>query len=173
MSDNIVDEFDVLKKVHDLLDSLDEEAQIRVLNYVANRLGISTPRQIKGEEDHDAIEILKGTDPENGSVSSDFAEFAELYDEANPGTNPEKALVAGYWLQVVTGDESFSSQAANTELKNLGQGIANITDAINGLKNQKPALALQLRKSGSSKQSRKTYKITIPGIKRVEEMIGA
>jgi hypothetical protein len=33
------------------------------------------------------------------------------------------------------------------------------------------ALALQLKKSGKSKQSRKLYKLTVAGIKAVEAMI--
>jgi hypothetical protein len=56
-------------------------------------------------------------------------------------------------------------------LKNLGQGLANITNAIDGLRNQKPALVLQLKKSGKSQQARKTYKLTVAGIKAVEVMI--
>jgi hypothetical protein len=59
----------------------------------------------------------------------------------------------------------------NKELKNLGEGILNITSALDALKAQKPALALQLKKAGKSRQARKTYKVTVAGLKFVENMI--
>jgi hypothetical protein len=74
-------------------------------------------------------------------------------------------------LQVCQGAESFDAFSAHKELKNLGQGVGNITIAIDSLKSQKPALALQLKKSGKTQQSRKTYKITVAGINSVASMI--
>ena len=47
-----------------------------------------------------------------------------------------------------------------------------ITDAIDAMKNQKPMLILQLKKSGNSRQARKLYKVSYEGMKRVEGMIG-
>ena len=55
-------------------------------------------------------------------------------------------------------------------LKNLGHGIPNVTKALDSLKGQSPALALQLKKAGTSQQARKTYKITVAGIKQIEAM---
>jgi hypothetical protein len=40
------------------------------------------------------------------------------------------------------------------------------------LKSQKPALVVQLKKSGSTKQARKKYKLTTAGKKAVEQLIG-
>ena len=77
----------------------------------------------------------------------------------------------GYWLQVCNKAESFDSQRANTELKNLGHGVPNITKAIDGLKAQNPALALQLKKAGTTRQARKVYKITVAGVKAIEGLI--
>jgi hypothetical protein len=54
----------------------------------------------------------------------------------------------------------------------LGHGLINITAALDDLREAKPALVLQVGKSGKSRQARKTYKLTIAGIKSVEEMIG-
>jgi hypothetical protein len=75
-----------------------------------------------------------------------YGSFAELFDAAKPKSNGDKALVAGYWLQVCQGAENFDGQSANKELKHLGEGLANITNAVESLKTQKPALALQLKK---------------------------
>lgn len=108
---------------------------------------------------------------EEPTVAPKYAALAEIYDAARPTSNADKALVAGYWLQVCQGAESFDGFSANRELKHLGQGLANVTNAIDSLKGQKPALALQLKKSGKSQQARKVYKITVAGIKAVEAMI--
>ena len=94
-----------------------------------------------------------------------------MFDAAQPQTGAQKALVAGYWLQACEGAGSFDSQRANTELKPLGHGVANITAALDTLKTQSPALALQLKKSGTSQQARKTYKITVAGETAVKAMI--
>jgi hypothetical protein len=102
-----------------------------------------------------------------------FSALGELFDAARPQTNGQRALVAGYWLQVCGGANDLSSQAINTELKHLGYGILNITEALEDLKATKPAHAIQLRKSGTSRQARKTYKITEAGIRAVETMISA
>jgi hypothetical protein len=75
-------------------------------------------------------------------------------------------------LQVCQNAETFDGFTANKELKQLGKGMANITIAIDALRNEKPdARALQVGKSGKSQQARKTYKLTVAGIKAVEAMI--
>lgn len=100
-----------------------------------------------------------------------FGSLGELYAASSPKTNGEKALVAGYWLQTRGGAAELTGQAINTELKHLGHGVGNITVALDELKSSKPALALQLRKTGASQQARKKYKITEAGLKQVENMV--
>jgi DNA-binding PadR family transcriptional regulator len=63
------------------------------------------------------------------------------------------------------------AQRVNTELKQLGHGVSNITRAFDALKSQKPALIMQTRKEGTSKQARKKYKVTTEGKKAVERML--
>jgi len=121
------------------------------------------PTEDPDDDESDAV----ATAPQPVNYSS----FAELFDAALPKSNADRALVAGYWLQVCQGAESFGGQAVNTELKHLGEAIANITNALESLKTQKPALALQLKKSGKSQQARKSYKITVAGVRAVEAMI--
>jgi hypothetical protein len=117
------------------------------------------------DEETDEIEATQETPLEFGS-------FAELFDAAQPKTGYDKALVAGYWLQVCQGADSFDGFSANKELKHLGEGLPNITSSVDTLKAQKPALALQLKKSGKSRQARKVYKVTVAGVRAVEAMIG-
>lgn len=151
----------------------DDEARQRVLEYVAARLGlvaVASKRQSTGQMELDETETAQ--EAMDAAVSqTTFVTFAELFDAAGPKTTAERALVAGYWLQVCQGADSFSGQAANTDLKHLGQAVANITTAVDTLKNQKPALALQLKKSGKSQQARKSYKLTVAGVKAVEAML--
>lgn len=60
---------------------------------------------------------------------------------------------------------------SNKELKDLGHGVGHISEKFDALIKDKPSLVLQLKKSGSSAQGKKTYKLTNEGIKRVEAMI--
>ncbi|WP_151895465.1 hypothetical protein [Sphingomonas sp. NIC1] len=172
------DEFAAMQAVFSALKPLSEEgAQQRVMDYVANRLGLSIRAAAKaGTNQHTVIEDEPTEENEDVSVHApghlaSFGTFAELCDAAQPKTQSEKALVGGYWLQVCQSGESFDGFAINKELKNLGEGIPNITSALQALKAQKPALALQLKKSGKSRQARKTFKVTVAGIKAVEAMI--
>jgi len=91
----------------------------------------------------------------------------------NPGTESESVLVAAYWHQVVQGVEHLDSQSLNAGLKNLGHGVGNVTRACSSLMRQKPALMMQVRKSGSTKQARKRYRLTAAGIQRIREMLTA
>lgn len=169
------DEFLAMRAVFSALKGLpDDEARVRVLSYAASRLGLATGAQ-QAKSMHPVVEPTGDGEPQvptsATTTPSTFATFAELFDAAHPQSNADKALVAGYWLQVCEGAESFSGLAANTELKHLGEAAPNITNAIDSLKSQKPALALQLKKSGKSQQARKSYKITVAGVKAVETMI--
>jgi hypothetical protein len=176
MSDHKTDsdtEFSAMHAVYAALAPLDEDARLRVVDYIVARLEIS-PRSALPDPPADTLagsRNYEGTLKEEKAVGSKFGSFAELYDAAQPTSQAEKALVAGYWLQVCQGAESFDAFSAHKELKNLGQGVGNITIAIDSLKSQKPALALQLKKSGKTQQSRKTYKITVAGINSVASMI--
>lgn len=165
------EEFAAMQSVYKALEALGPEARQRVMAYNNSRLEIAKSTPVveivlaKGGGEKEVSETPK---QQNGAIK--YGSFAELFDAAQPSSNSDKVLVAGYWLQVCQSQDSWDSQSANTLLKNLGHGIANITNAIDGLKNQKPALALQLKKSGSSQQARKTYKVTVSGITSVETM---
>ena len=168
-TESLPSEFDVMRDVHARLLPLPAEAQARVLRYIADVLkveGLSRAPSVPSTG-----RVSAGVEQSAPVDSSRFKEFAELFDACSPNTNAEKALVAGYWVQVLGGAESFDSQSANTLVKHLGHAIPNITDALSTLIAQKPAPVLQLKKSGTSKQARKTYKVTTAGIKAVERML--
>lgn len=167
-------EFGAMQTVYTALQNLDEDARVRVLDYVTSRLGIASVEKAPVRQQHNGTQLDEEESAlgEEQEAAPKFGSFAELFDAAQPKGASDKALVAGYWLQVCQGSESFDGFSANKELKHLGEGLPNVTSAIDTLKAQKPALALQLKKSGKSRQARKVYKITIAGIRVVEAMIG-
>jgi hypothetical protein len=170
-NDKMPPEFAAQQTIYAALAPLDEPARKRVINYIIDMLEIptETPTMV-GQSDPDPQPNTAAIAAEQAKAPK-YSTLADLFDAAQPDTNVEKALVAGYWLQVCQGQENFDGQSANTLLKNLGHGLPNITNALAGLKSQKPSLALQLGKSGSSQQARKTYKITEAGIRKIEAMI--
>jgi hypothetical protein len=165
------DELDAMKKIAEALEPLDDAARARALQWASSRF-----RPTKGTTWLEAD--ARPTDSSAHTASSSvhtasvgpYTSFAELFDAANPITERDKALVAAFWIQCCENVSSFPSQLLNTLLKDLGHGIGNITEALTALKNEKPALVLQLKKSGTSRQARKTYKLTQEGAKRISAM---
>jgi hypothetical protein len=98
-------------------------------------------------------------------------DIADLYTAANPRTEAESVLVAAYWRHVTERTDALDSQTLNRDLKHLGRGVANVTRACSVLIQQRPALMLQVKKSGSTKQARKQYRLTAAGVQRAREML--
>ena len=107
--------------------------------------------------------------PERTIVS--FGEVAEMYHAVRPTTDAEKALAVSAWMQQSEGRDGIDSYSVNNSLKHLGYPIGNITRAFETLIIQRPALMIQLRKAGTTKQARKLFKVTDAGLKKVIEMI--
>lgn len=152
-------EIDAMQKVSGALSGLEESARARVLQWAAAKFNIAGNQQPQG--------VSQKAEDARGE---EFRDFADLFYAADPQTHAEKALVAAFWLTANAG-ESFPSQAINSLLKDLGFQLANITDALSQNMKEKPALVVQVRKSGNTKQARKLYKVTDAGTKRVNLMI--
>lgn len=148
-----------------IVEELQEDQRGRVIRYILERFNIAGASR--------SMKLPAGASQTEPPIDTptEFEDFASLVDATHPETDPMRALIAGYWLQVVQGAPSFDAQSANSELKNLGHPSSNITTALGALINQKPALVLQLRKSGNTKQARKSYKITESGIRKVRSML--
>ncbi len=161
-------EFDSLQKIFNALLPLAESARERVVKHVTGMLKMSPAA--KGEQ---ATELEQEADEERTriTVAPTVQNFAELFNAIDPQTAADKALVAGYWLQVCSGAESFDGQSANKELNHLGHRVTNITNALTALNSLRPALAIQLKKSGTSRQARKTYKVTTAGEEFIREKL--
>lgn len=165
-------EIDAMASVTTALADLDTDARGRVLRWAADRYSVSVPhgtaaggRAAEAEDDVTEAEIA--------AEAPTFGHFAELVNACHPKTDVDKALVAGYWFQSIQGRESFQSQELTRALKNLGHTIKNITDAVESNIQRKPARILQLAKSGSAKQARKTFKLTHEGLVFVQGMMAA
>ena len=107
--------------------------------------------------------------PSAGTLASDLPEY---FNGAQAGTSAEKALVVGAWFQQVQGITDFDGASVNRELKNLGHPSTNITRDFDDLMARKPKLVVQTRKSGSTKQARKLYRVTHEGLMDVSRMRG-
>ena len=101
------------------------------------------------------------------------ASSAELLAASHARTDAQRALVIAYWFQVGESRPDLDAMTLNRELKNLGHGVSNITGVLTRMMESRPQLVLQLKKSGSSRQARKKYKLTAAGRQRVESLLGA
>lgn len=156
------EELEVMGKIAALLQPLDGPARSRVLEWVRGALNVEA--LAGGGVPSRAVKPASQEDQK-------YSTFAELFHAADPKTEKEKALIAAYWTHKYSGVDQFGSQQINTELKHIGYRATNITDALSQLISERPNLVIQLTKSGTSKQARKTYKITDAGIRRVQEML--
>jgi hypothetical protein len=112
-----------------------------------------------------------GTGTVTSSHPRSHDSLPDLYAAVSPASDADRALVVGYWFQVLQGEQDLDGFQINKELKHLGHGVSNITTALSSLIERKPQLVIQTRKSGNSKQARKRYRLTDAGIKAVERMI--
>jgi hypothetical protein len=162
-------EIQVMMKVSDELAKLEPDAVARVLRWVADRHAVSG----LFESGRDGVAIENISAAKTSSSAGAFKDIAEFFYAVNPTTDAERALIVGYWLQEFQNELSLDAQKVNSELKQLGHGVTNITTALSNLIDRKPRLVIQISKSGKARQSRKKYRLTAEGIRRVHEMIEA
>jgi len=175
-------ELDAMRAVAVTLQPLDEGGRRRVLNWaIETYLGTlpptSRPANATAVTPSPAGQGSEQSDPPgpssngNGAGFSEFTDLADFFHACSPKTDADKALVVSGWLQWEEGQDGLDSFRVNTALKNLGYGIGNITRAFEVLMSIKPALMIQLRKAGTTRQARKTYRVTDAGQKRLRLMI--
>jgi hypothetical protein len=171
-------ELDAMRGVAAALSSLDAGGIGRVLRWAAEAFG-SAPAPFAPTAVLPSAPKLsyegRTTDSQvpTGSALTSFASIADLYAAAQPRSDADKALVVGYWIQILQGAQDFDSQSVNAELKHLGHGVGNITQAFGSLMTRKPQFVIQTRKTGTTQQARKRFKVTLAGQQAVERMIKA
>ena len=150
--------------VEGALEPLDPDARSRVLRWAAERFGATLPvgatRQGGGKQQQPATANI-----------DEPGDLGELYAQAGPTTETERALVVAYWVQAADSKGEFDSQTVNDHLKNLGHAVSNITRTFEDLKKRKPQLVIQIEKAGKSKQARKRFKLTAAGKEQVKRML--
>jgi hypothetical protein len=157
-------ELHALSAISSLLSELPGDSRARIVAWITSRfggLGIVRAHSDAG----DANQLTDS--------AREFPDVATLFVAARPSTGSEKALTVAYWLQECMGREEWEGFAINSELKHLGHGLKNVTDALNSLIEHKPQLVVQLRKSGKAKQARKRYKLTAEGTRKVRLMVSS
>lgn len=161
-------ELGAMERIAAVLDEFedgDSEARARVIQWVAARYGGPWPERTPQAQNPISSEAQK---PE---AEQTFDDLADLFVAAEPRTDQERALVVSYWLTESKGKGEFRSREVNSELKNLGYRVTNITSVFTRLMKRKPSLAMQTAKTGASRQARKRYKITRAGHDAVERMV--
>lgn len=156
-------EIEAMKVIADELAKLDEPGVRRVLRWAADAFGANA---VVG-----ANRMASSSADESAEPQTKYDSLADFYAATSPSTESDKALVVGYWTQILQGEAEFDAQSVNKELKHLGHGVGNITSAFDGLIKRKPQLVIQTRKAGTSRQARKLYKLTLEGQRSVEGMI--
>src|SRR5688572_23157323 len=125
---NFDPELHALTAISSLLADLSDDSQARIVNWISSRYRIP----------------VAVPEPQSSRVSefdSEFPDMASLFVAANPSTGSEKALIVAFWLQEHEHQDGWEGFAVNTELKHLGHGLKNITDALHALIEHKPQLA--------------------------------
>jgi hypothetical protein len=164
-------ELAAMVQIEHSLTPLSPEECTRVLTWAGARFGvtIAATKKAATKGGEDAPEENAGG--EAGGAPPEAATIAEFYDRASPASDGEKALVIGYWFQYRDGVNDLEAHKINSALKHLGHGIGNVTRALDWLKDHKPALMIQKRKEGTSKQARKKFAVTGEGKKYVDRLL--
>lgn len=165
-------ELNAMSTVAQALEPLDDLARRRVMGWVNARFlgGSVAPTPPPGTETRTAANA-NTAGGSGGKAISDFGDIAEYYHACAPSSDADKALVVSSWFQVGESLEGIDTQRVNSALKHLGYGIGNATRAFDQLTAQRPALVIQLRKAGTTKQARKTFRVTDAGLKRVNQLL--
>jgi hypothetical protein len=171
---SLADEVAATKVVLDALASLPRESAGRVLAGVAVVLGTGTSSHSRPAPlEPKARMESSGTAPQHPPADATFghADLASFFGAAGADDGPAQSMVVAYWKQVVDGQESWSGAEVNSALAHMGRRLPNVTGTMSLLIKRKPACVVQVKKSGSSRQARKLYKLTTVGIHAVRELM--
>jgi hypothetical protein len=181
-------ELDALKTCHDALEPLEQDVQVRTIHWLIDKYQLTqffipTSSMMGGRVKTNGpagttLPALLGRPNEDRSMDTaqgahplmHFETLADAFGHARPEANTEKALLVATWLKLREGRDEFAGQDINTVLKDLGHGVENITRTLGNLMEVKPQLVVQMKKAGTSKQARKTLKVTVAGVDKVKQM---
>jgi hypothetical protein len=164
--DDALAQIEVMRKVAELLRTLSPANAAKVVAWARD--------QLTGGAEHIAPqEEARRETPRVTQVSraAHYAAFGDLFAESRAKSGPDRALVTGYWLQVCQGATDFEAADITRLLTDAGHALANTGATLRLLSSQRPVLVIQTQKKGTSKQSRKRYRLTTEGQRRVEALL--
>ncbi len=145
------------------LDPLPEEARARALSWARSRYGSTSGSAIPPAARVDEAGRYRALDS--------FPTLGELMGACSPDSDDRRALLAAAFISHGSEGGTFTGAQVNGGLKHLGHRVDNITRVLDALIAQRPAMVVQLRKSGASRQARKLYKVTDAGLQEVQRLI--
>jgi hypothetical protein len=170
-------ELAAMSAIRKALADLEDDSRDRVFDWVLNFYGRSSSREQRQSPRQPTLpQQRQSSEPERADADTgndQFADFAAFYHAANPATEAERALVGGYWFQVLQKKSDFEAAEVNKALNNLGFRIGNIAARLTDLMALRPAPVIQTGKSSSVKQAHKQYRLTDHGSRRVRQMIAS
>ena len=170
-------EFEAMATIRRLVANLKPESRERVLAWAVDYFAIDRRRGLPAapptNEPKASFLPPEGDKKQAGRAGAlaHLADLADLYNAAEPRTEAERALVGGFWFQVIKGGPDFGSAEVNKELTQLGFRVTNITRALTELIDLRPALVIQVRKSSKAQQAHKRYRVTDQGTRRIQQMV--
>jgi hypothetical protein len=164
-----------LNTAYTALKDLAPDAIQRNINWLATRLGVSAiAKAPTGGRSPTPTETVATNNPDGQTASGEFEKFATSADflsQINEPTDKERVLAIAAYIQKKEPDKELTGFSINKELKHIGHGVANITSAIQTWVDQRPQLMIQIRKTGTTKQAKKVYKVTEEGMKSVRKRL--
>jgi hypothetical protein len=159
-----------LQTILQALEPLPEDERARVLRWAGERLGIQQvlPGRAGGAVKAAAIDAAFEKHP------GGFHSVGEFLAAASPETDVDRVLCVAVYLQDFSESPdttTLSGKQINDQLKDLGHGVKNITDAINTLKERKPQHMIQTKKAGKAQQAWKEYRVTRAGVDYAYKLI--
>lgn len=170
-------EITAMTEMAKVLTPLHPDSIRRVLSWAADTFQVSSsagvPKPVPQTRSDGHLGIASESPAPHVEDLIESEDIGEMFAIADPRNDPEKALLVAYWFQTQGNQSDFDSASVNRELKHLGHGASNITNALTSLITRKPQLVIQTRKSGKSQQARKKYKLTNEGIRFARAMLNA
>ncbi|UCH92405.1 MAG: hypothetical protein JSV88_19200 [Candidatus Aminicenantes bacterium] len=101
----------------------------------------------------------------------EYDNFEDLLLFSNSKTNTAKILLAAAFLQDKKNLKEFGSYDISSMFKKIGEEVKHPSAAINSLMSKKPPLLVQTGTQGTSKQSRRKFRVTEEGLKMARNYI--
>ncbi len=194
-------ELDVMKQSYQLIRDLGDDEKKRVIQWLVGKfdllntnafartihkmedstLGVSAEQVVvhrapkQKEVEQEVVAPAKTKEKQVEVIATELTSYSiqGLFERVSTKTDVARVLLVAAYLQErdKSGVAELGSRQINKELKSIGRGIKNITQAINSLLKKEPKLLLMTRKTTSSQQGKKKYRVTELGMEKVREAL--